>query len=117
MGMSVESFVVNLTSFFTLTPEQGANTQVYLCAEEKLTKGAFYEEMKQKTNVPSYAKDLGKARALWEESERLGGVQFNFTLDSVPEVGGKDMSVEEVSDGESTEEGTEYEEETGKDSA
>merc|ERR1712222_286611 len=104
-SMSVESFVVNLTSFFTLTPEQGANTQVYLCAEEELTKGAFYEEMKQKRNVPSYANDLGKARALWEESERLGGVQFDLTLDSVSEAGGEDMSFENrASDEESSDE-------------
>jgi len=131
-SMSVESFVANLTSLFTLTPEQGANTQIYLCAEEGLTKGAFYEDMKRKKNVPPYARDLGKARALWEESERLGGVQFDLTMDSVSEAEGEDMGVEnrasdeessdeessdeESSSEETTEEGTEEEEEPGEDS-
>ena len=73
------SIAMGATSLFALTPEQGASTQVFLAAEEEIVKGAFYDDMKVKTGMPAFARDEGKARALWEESERLGGVKFDLT--------------------------------------
>ena len=78
-GNVLGSIAMGATSLFALSPEQGASTQVFLAAEEDIVKGAYYDDMKVKSNMPAFAKDEGKARALWEESERLGGVAFDLT--------------------------------------
>ena len=81
---SLESLALSATSLFTLSPEQGANTQIYLAAtDDDLTKGAFYEEMKEKTNMPSFAKDEVKASELWNISEELAGITFDLTMSVV----------------------------------
>lgn len=80
---SLESLALSATSLFTLSPEQGANTQIYLAATDDLTKGAFYEEMKEKTNMPSFAKDEAKASELWSISEELAGITFDLTISVV----------------------------------
>ena len=77
---SLESLALSATSLFTLSPEQGANTQIYLAATDDLAKGAFYEEMKEKTNMPSFAKDEAKASELWKISEELAGIKFDLTM-------------------------------------
>jgi len=77
---SLEALALSATSLFTLSPEQGANTQIYLAATDDLVKGAFYEEMKEKTNMPSFAKDEAKANELWSISEELAGITFDLTM-------------------------------------
>ena len=78
---SLESLALSATSLFTLSPELGANTQIYLAAtDDDLVKGAFYEEMKEKTNMPSFSKDEVKASELWKISEELAGITFDLTM-------------------------------------
>ena len=77
-ALSIESLALSATSLLTKTPEQGASTQVYLAADDDLVKGAFYEEMKEKTYLPKFAKEEDKAKTLWEVSETLGAVKFNL---------------------------------------
>lgn len=66
-------------SNFVLTVEEGASTQVFLASggEGTMTKGAFYEDLKEKKNMPGFARDVSKAKALWEASEVLGGIKFD----------------------------------------
>ncbi|KAL3944914.1 MAG: hypothetical protein SGBAC_001005 [Bacillariaceae sp.] len=66
-------------SNFVLTVPEGASTQVFLAsgAEGTMSKGAFYEDLKEKKNLPGFARDTAKASALWEESEVLSGVKFD----------------------------------------
>ena len=80
---SLEALALSATSLFTLSPEQGANTQIYLAATDDIVRGAFYEEMKEKTNMPSFAKDEAKASQLWDISEELAGITFDLTISVV----------------------------------
>ena len=113
--VSLESLALSATSLFTKTPEQGASTQVFLASNDDLVKGAFYDEMKEKTNLPAFAKDEAKAKALWDVSEELAGIKFDLAqtaeieiVDSTTEAdeeeatGNKaeeeDVSVEDTSD-------------------
>ena len=75
-----EKFALNAASIFTKTVPEGASTQIFLAtgANGSLTKGAFYEDMKEKKNLPKFARDEDKARALWEISEELGGIKFDL---------------------------------------
>lgn len=75
----LESIALNAASIFTKTVPEGASTQVFLASggDGSLKKGAFYEDLKEKKNLPKFAKDEAKAKALWEESEALTGVKFN----------------------------------------
>ena len=75
-----ESFALNAASIFTKTVPEGASTQIFLAtgADGTLRKGAFYEDMKEKKNLPKFAKDEEKARALWDISEELGGIKFDL---------------------------------------
>lgn len=80
----VESIVSNIASLnpFTKTVAEGASTQVFLAStvnSTDLVKGAFYDDMKVKENLPKFALDEEKAEALWEISEDLGGIQFDLT--------------------------------------
>ncbi|KAL7466069.1 hypothetical protein ACHAXS_006367 [Conticribra weissflogii] len=77
---SIESIAMNAASLFTKTSAEGASTQVFLASEDasNLSKGAFYEEMKENRNIPRYANDEAKAKQLWEVSEELSGVVFDF---------------------------------------
>lgn len=80
----VESIVSNIASLnpFTKTVAEGASTQVFLASSVNstdLVKGAFYDDMKVKENLPKFALDEEKAEALWEISEDLGGIQFDLT--------------------------------------
>lgn len=66
-------------SNFILTVPEGASTQVFLASggEGTVTKGAFYEDLKEKKSLPGFARDAAKAKALWDESEVLSGVKFD----------------------------------------
>ena len=84
---SIESLALSATSLFTKTPEQGASTQVFLAAaDDDLVKGAFYDDMKEKTNLPSFSKDAEKAQDLWVYSEELSGVVFDLSATDVTEI-------------------------------
>ena len=97
------SLALGATRLFAKTPEEGASTQVYLAATtDDVAKGAFYEEMKEKEDLPWFAVDGAKARALWDASEELGRVRFDLTA-VVPTTdgaaaGGVEISAEESSD-------------------
>jgi len=72
------------TSLFTLKPEEGANTQIFLAsAADSLSKGSYYDDMKVAELKP-FAKDEVNAKALWEASEKMGGVKFDFETSVVP---------------------------------
>ena len=76
----IESLALNAASLFTKTIPEGASTQIFLAAAANgsLVKGAFYDDMKVKKNLPKFAKDEAKAKALWELSEELGGIKFDL---------------------------------------
>ena len=76
----VGSLALGATRLFAKTPEEGASTQVYLAATtDDVAKGAFYEEMKEKADLPWFATDGAKARALWDASEGLSRIRFDLT--------------------------------------
>ena len=86
----LESLLLNTVSSFLKTVPEGASTQVFLAsgAEGALKKGAFYEDLKEKKNLPAYATDKAAARALWEKSEELAAVKFDLTRRTTsPEAG------------------------------
>ena len=97
-SFSIESLALTASSAFTKTPEQGANTQVFLAAgaEGKLVKGAFYDEMKVK-ELPAFMEDEDKAKTLWELSEEYTGVTFDLNaLDSEVDVAVVEEAIEEA---------------------
>jgi hypothetical protein len=62
-------------SLFLKTPEQGAQTTIYLASSAKVegVTGKYYANCKEKTsNKESY--DLDVARRLWDISARMTGV-------------------------------------------
>ena len=77
-------FYFKATSLFTKKPEEGANTQIFLSASaaDSLSKGSYYDDMKVAELKP-FAKDEVNAKALWEASEKMGGVKFDFETTSV----------------------------------
>lgn len=61
-----------------LTPEQGANTQIYLAStDDELVGGGYYDGMKQQ-KLLGFAKDPAQADSLWQQSEERSGVPFSF---------------------------------------
>lgn len=90
----LESLAQNALAVFLKTVPEGASTQVYLAAgaDGALKKGAFYEEMKEKKNLPAFAKDTAAAKSLWEKSEELAGIKF----DIIREVSISESAVVEV---------------------
>jgi NAD(P)-dependent dehydrogenase (short-subunit alcohol dehydrogenase family) len=63
-------------SKFTKTVPEGASTQVYLAANPGKG-GSYYIDCKAKT-LKGAPTDMAKADALWQVSEKLGGVQFQL---------------------------------------
>lgn len=97
-SFSIESLALSATSLFTKTPEQGANTQIFLAAGAggKLVKGAYYDEMKVKDKL-GFMKDDEKAQALWVMSEEYGGLTFDLTgLDDAVDAAVLDEAIEEA---------------------
>jgi NAD(P)-dependent dehydrogenase (short-subunit alcohol dehydrogenase family) len=76
----LQAVLFNALNAFTLTVPEGASTQIFLAAgaDGTLKKGAFYEDLKEKRNLPKWATDETAAKALWKKSEELGGIQFNL---------------------------------------
>ena len=64
---------------FIKTPEEGANTQIYLAAgaEDEDVRGKYLIDCKPRPTL-DYAMDEKAAKQLWEESERLSGVKFEL---------------------------------------
>lgn len=63
---------------FVLTPEQGANTQIYLASTtDELVGGGYYESMKPQ-KLGGFATDPAMADLLWKQSEEISGVNFSF---------------------------------------
>lgn len=68
------SLIVKLIKPFFQTPEQGADTSVYLAVSDEvegISGKYFYRRKAVPSSKSSYDKDL--ARRLWDESERLTG--------------------------------------------
>jgi len=59
------------------TPQQGAETQVFLATTSDFEKGRFYSDLKPQ-KLPGFAVDKAKAQALWQRSEELSGVSFTM---------------------------------------
>jgi NAD(P)-dependent dehydrogenase (short-subunit alcohol dehydrogenase family) len=59
-------------SFFALSPEQGAETMVYLASSPEVegVSGGYFDKCRQRS-PSSAAQDDGAARRLWEESAKL----------------------------------------------
>ena len=89
----VENLLNTALTTVLKTPEQGAATQVYLAVAKTTTtttttpsptttttvqKGQFYSDLQPQGNLPSFATDVGMARALWEQSEELANIQFHL---------------------------------------
>jgi NAD(P)-dependent dehydrogenase (short-subunit alcohol dehydrogenase family) len=72
-----EKAVDSVISKVLKTPQQGAETQVFLAYSDKGEKGRFYSDLRPQ-NLPGFATDKAKAQALWEKSEELSGVQFKL---------------------------------------
>ena len=89
----------DVTQLFTKTPEQGASTQIYLAATDNtnIIKGAYYDEMKVQS-LPSFATDNEKARLLWEASERLTGIKFDFNMIDSEQVSATTTSADVIDD-------------------
>ena len=66
-----------LTKPFLKTPEQGADTSVWLATSPDVEgkTGRYWCQREEHRSAPA-TKDLELARALWEESERLTGVSL-----------------------------------------
>jgi len=70
------SIVFGVMKKFALTPEQGAETIVYLASSDvpAVVSGAYFYKC-QVTPPTKDAQDDHAARRLWQESERLSGIQ------------------------------------------
>lgn len=72
----IAKLVLPLLSLFFRTPEQGAQTSVYLCSEPEIDapNGTYFVD-ERPANVSALARDANVARRLWLESERLVGLE------------------------------------------
>jgi NAD(P)-dependent dehydrogenase (short-subunit alcohol dehydrogenase family) len=71
----VARFVMNVGRLFLKTPEQGAQTTIYLVSSPRVegVTGKYFSNCKEKTsNKESY--DLGVARRLWDVSAQMTGI-------------------------------------------
>jgi NAD(P)-dependent dehydrogenase (short-subunit alcohol dehydrogenase family) len=82
-GSILQKVIGVATSLFLKTPEQGANTQIWLASgmggDDVATK--YFIDCKEK-ELAAFAKDEASAKKLWAESEEKSGVEF--TLQPVP---------------------------------
>ncbi len=76
-------FVMRVGKLFLKTPEQGAQTTIYLAssAEVEGATGKYYANCREKnSNKESY--DLGVARRLWDISEQMTGLKQRPSAES-----------------------------------
>ena len=74
-SMGPFSFLGDVSRLFLMSPERGAETPVYLASSPQVegVTGKYYDRMNEKqSSAESY--DLGVARKLWDESERMTGL-------------------------------------------
>ena len=73
---AAETFVAPLLWFFTKSPLEGAQTQLYLATAPlaELVSGAYYEDCAVSSNVNPLARDTALALALWHKSDALVGL-------------------------------------------
>jgi NAD(P)-dependent dehydrogenase (short-subunit alcohol dehydrogenase family) len=111
-GFSIASLAAAATTLFTKNPQTGANTQIYLAAEpaSKLSKGSYYDEMKVAKLKP-FAQDKADTKALWDASEEMGRIKYNFdstaTVQDAIVQPENEVEQETVDDGEKTDLGPE----------
>jgi NAD(P)-dependent dehydrogenase (short-subunit alcohol dehydrogenase family) len=81
-GSFLQKAFSKATSLFLKTPEQGANTQIWLASGMGTRNAAatYYIDCKDK-ELPAFAADERDAKKLWAESEEKSGV--TFTLEPV----------------------------------
>lgn len=67
-------YAIRAFQYFMLTPEQGADTILYLASSPEVASitGKYFHKRREKTPKPP-ALDDAAARKLWEASERLCG--------------------------------------------
>lgn len=72
----IAKLVLPLLSLFFKTPEQGARTSVHLCSAERIDapNGAYFVN-ERPARTSALARDADAARRLWEESERMVGIE------------------------------------------
>lgn len=65
-------------NFYLVSPEEGANTQVWLASQldPKIGRGQYYDENGKLPELDDFAKDPKAAEMLWKRSEELLGIQF-----------------------------------------
>lgn len=67
--------------YFTKSPKQGAQTQIYLAASSKVTSadsGEYFDNNQRSSALSNAAKDDDLAAWLWNESENLTKTKFPF---------------------------------------
>lgn len=72
----IAKLVIPMLSLFFKTPEQGARTSVYLCSADRIDapNGTYFANQRP-AKVSARARDAEAARRLWEESERMVGLE------------------------------------------
>jgi NAD(P)-dependent dehydrogenase (short-subunit alcohol dehydrogenase family) len=78
-GSFLQNAFSKATSLFLKTPEQGANTQIWLASGMGTRNAAatYYIDCKDK-GLPAFAADEKDAKKLWAESEEKSGVTFTL---------------------------------------
>jgi NAD(P)-dependent dehydrogenase (short-subunit alcohol dehydrogenase family) len=71
------SFVFRVAKNFAISPEEGAETIVYLASSDEVAKvtGKYFNKCREATPTPEAQDDDGALR-LWQETEKLAGVAF-----------------------------------------
>ena len=62
------------------SPAEGAQTTIY-CAlqhDDGLTKGGYYKDCKEANTLAAQVESREAARRLWEESEKIFGIEFKI---------------------------------------
>jgi NAD(P)-dependent dehydrogenase (short-subunit alcohol dehydrogenase family) len=78
-GTFLQNAFATATSLFLKTPEQGANTQIWLASGMGGDNVAakYFVDCKEK-GLPAFATDETSAKKLWAESEEKSGVEFTL---------------------------------------
>ena len=72
----IAKWVIPLLSIFFRTPDQGAQTSIYLCSEPRIeAPNGTYFVNKRPAKVSTLARDSDIARQLFVESEKLVGLE------------------------------------------
>ncbi len=73
-----QSLAIRLAKVGAITPEQGAETLVYLASSPEVARrtGGYYGQCRPKT-PSAQALDSAAAKRLWAESERIAGLSFS----------------------------------------